>query len=1013
MNTIGSIDLSEIVSGPDLILRNAFRLAQMPVDCAERALNKRQKMIEMAKKMEMPIPSGQSPVFTVQEGDGYDDLKEALHRIRDPFNRLFAEIFWFWPQTFGASDKDQGLKLLAGKDIKQTLKFWQQAELELENHVSTHNLAVLHQFIALQIDDQMIAEKVSPNGKKKKLFNLDGHKDDQKARKHWKESYNKWMLLTRQDSFWDFIKRRIKTIDDPRLPPDSGDWIRSNITGILFSINAGLALRAAEYGLGDSIVRQRRIMADSGFSPEEIEKVFEKLTRKYRQRATYLCKTVENEVKRNPVEGQNTTLNFIDQATPLLQFLANIYPDGNKAVDVLHDEVAETILRCQVAYSNKTENWDVSIKLLKTAEPIARGNDARTRITDNLKIVRELKEDGNNWCDPGYFELPPECIDWLEKARVFQGAEKFDDAIGHLRNALLGIADLPGHPEFRKHLVHCIAYCLKRKSVLTYNRALDEFNRKAEKMLIDSLICDGHISPNYVICAGCRGNIYGQYTIRTIRGHKFPFCHSCNGKVEREFKKLTSSWDKTKKESLDLIVLAYALDPGFKSVATNLAIMEKSARDSNIKKSSPESLKKSWNLVEPHELITDLMASSGSSTDKIFSKLVKLILQQSHRQQAFTLKQFASSMVKKRAAVTNLLPACAGDNYILNAILKYALALPADSAAFVKGICDIVDFRLKFDLINKIEKLLEDPIAYTDPIVASLNKDFEQLMSSAHDAKTLFTKQVFDFLNFLAAYNEEQSDAYVRQICNKLIIESKALQITQSIHSIRENASYMDIFFTELSSITDRMPSGRIPIVYLAIYQSIDGKKADISRRLGEHISQFDDPLGNAEIGKFMIFLLKDSAPEYRFAFKYLKKNCERAIRSILLATVTTDPRQAERLAVLIDTYLGRSHTPDNVDADLMVKSLLAASFPKLSQSLMQLIRKVNPEFEKMFRKKRVIRDLKYLVQKTEGIQKKTAESILQQERQKGLLHRINIWQWRPAKTFKMGKAENIWWAKD
>lgn len=1014
MKNISSIELNEIVSGPDLILRNGFRLTQMPVDCAERTLNKRQKMIDMANKMGIPLPVGQSPVFAIQNGDAYDDLKEALHLMRDPFNRLIAEIFWFWPQTFGDSKKDQGLKLLAKEDVKQTFKFWKQGELETENHVSTHNLAVLHQFIALQIDYRMIVDKAPLNGNKKLLFGLIGNKDEKNARKHWKESFKKWILLTQQDSFWAFIKQRIRTINDPRLPPDSGDWVRSNIASILISINAGLVFRAAENDLNYHIVRQRGILADSGFSTNDIDNVFDMLARKKRQRVTYLCEATKKEVKQDPVNAHDMTLNFLKQATPVLKFLANIYPDGNKTVDVLHDEVAETVLQCQTTYYNKTENWDVSIELLEAAKPLARGNEAKTRINDDIKVTLELKEAGNRWCEPGYFKLPKNCIDILEKARTFKDAEKFDEAIDYLRNALFGIWDLPDHPEFKKHLFHCIAYCLNRKSVLGYNRAMDDYNRDIEKIIIDSLVCDGHISSDYVACASCRESIYGEYVVRTIRGHRFPFCQSCNRNVENKFKRPTARLDKAKKETLDLVVLAHKLDPDFKSVVTNLRIIEEQTRDSNIQKRSPEDLKKDWNLVEPHELIASLIVSSESMTDNIFKKLTKIILLQSHRHQSISLQQLSTSIVKKGANITKLLPTLAEDNFILNEFLKRALYSPTDRTVLIESICNLVDFHLKFDLIDRFKKLLEDHESYSEAIIASMAKDFKLMISAAHEEGTLFTEKVFYFLNLMEYYSKYTSNVYLKQINNLLIGESSAVQITRSINSIKENSTYLDTFFIELLLSYPEMPLDRISTVYLAIYESASGSKTDISNRLAEHILQLDDPLRNEEMGKFIIFLLRDNYAGYEPIFESLTKNYERTLRLILLASETTNQRQAEKLSIIINTYLRHNNiTPEDVDANLMIKGLLAASIPELSHTLMELNKRINPEFEKMTGKKSVIRDLKYLASKASGIQQETAQKIIQKKRQRSFFHRLNIFLWRPAKAFEISPKEDIWWAKD
>ena len=72
MNKKITYDLTKFFTGPDLLLKNAFRLAEMPVDTIERNLNKRQQMIDLAVKMGMPLPQGRSPIFAVSDENGHD-----------------------------------------------------------------------------------------------------------------------------------------------------------------------------------------------------------------------------------------------------------------------------------------------------------------------------------------------------------------------------------------------------------------------------------------------------------------------------------------------------------------------------------------------------------------------------------------------------------------------------------------------------------------------------------------------------------------------------------------------------------------------------------------------------------------------------------------------------------------------------------------------------------------------------------------------------------------------------
>jgi len=56
--------------------------------------------------------------------------------------------------------------------------------------------------------------------------------------------------------------------------------------------------------------------------------------------------------------------------------------------------VAERALRCQIAFGNKTENWLKSLELLESILPIAASESVRSKIEENLRIVRGNKEFG-------------------------------------------------------------------------------------------------------------------------------------------------------------------------------------------------------------------------------------------------------------------------------------------------------------------------------------------------------------------------------------------------------------------------------------------------------------------------------------------------------------------------------------------------------------------------------------------------------------------------------------------
>jgi hypothetical protein len=666
MNTEYLHDFTSSLTGPDLLLQNAFRLAQMPVDTTERNLNRRQKMIETAAQLGMSPSQGECPLLIVPHAVNQENLKEALHRLRDPINRLLDELFWFWPSTFGDSGTDTGLHLLKQGQTQKAMDLWKQGEREPDNIVAVHNLALLHQFVALHIDLHLIGAMELSGIDLDALVGFQVKKDEKTSSKHWQESLSRWNNLLKQEVFWGFLTSRIDAINDPRLPRAAVHWLRENIVSIFLSINASLIVNAAEKQLTTQVQRQNRIIRDSAFNAEQIESVFETLTNKYVRNIQYLCKSAEDVANHEPAKADTAARHLAKQAEPILQTLTMVFPKINTSVSAAYDQVAEAIRLCQVKFGRKTENWAVSIDLLQIALPLTRSETTRSKIDDDLNAVKDLLAQNDNWCLEGYFDLPKECIDLLEEARRYDDTGQLKEAVEVLRPALLGLLDLPSHPHFYKQLCHCLAYSFKHKGITIFNQAITEFNYNYDKTSVDSLECDGYIGEGFGMCAGCKRSISGSYVNRTIKGHAFPFCMSCSNELDRKIQVFDGVLSKVKMESLELMVLANAFDPGFGAVTRNLDKIRKTDQDSKIQDPDPNQLKRKWNLLGPEALVEQLAQSTDSEAATLFADLTKMINKQSESSQAAILGRLFTAALEDNGTIDRLLPLLQADQFILS-----------------------------------------------------------------------------------------------------------------------------------------------------------------------------------------------------------------------------------------------------------------------------------------------------------------------------------------------------------
>ncbi|MFY9269696.1 MAG: hypothetical protein WAO55_08125 [Candidatus Manganitrophaceae bacterium] len=719
------LDLTQFLRGPDLLLKNTFRLAQMPVDASERELNKRQQMIEMVKTMNMPVSDGPSAIFPIESLEDGESFKEAIHRIRDPIHRLFDELFWFWPGSFGKSIEDQGLALLIENRMDEVIKLWKDGERENENVVSSHNLAVLHQLIALEIEKKFLNADEPLQTTKSFLGITLETKDVKVAKKHWEESYSRWVRLVSQDKFWERIKDRIRSLNDRRLPVDFADWLRINLPSVLFSVNVGLIVRAAENGFDEHIVRHREFLQNSGFDHHAVEAVLDTFMQKHRNRIDHLCKTAENSASKAPLGAHVAARQLAEQAESTLRLLAKVYPHDDKRVAALHDDVALGILHCQILYGKKTEDWDTSEVLLKLADPIARSSTVSSRIKENIKQVEELKEAGGNWVEKGYYDLPGECVEFLDKARDMKDAGRYDDAIDLLRKPFLGLSSLPEDPEFLRHLYHGISYCFKNKSIALYNKGMDEYAKNVRKTLIGNLRCDGWVGQGRGMCASCMGPIYGQYVQRTIEGHSFPICISCNQKIQAEIKSHDAALSDVTQEALDLMVIAEFFDPKFKSVIKNMAVIRERANESGIQNSDLFDLRVKWNLVNDHEAIEVLIAGDHPYDSKLFKNLAKIISAQEDLPRKQTLSALFKAAGDSEKVCSKLIHLFYGHDYIFLEFIRHAFSNGVrsagnDSSVFLDVVLKSEDCSLQIAVIEQIRIFGGDRNSMIEMIVSSL-----------------------------------------------------------------------------------------------------------------------------------------------------------------------------------------------------------------------------------------------------------------------------------------------------
>jgi len=376
--------------GKEIYSRNPFRLLALAVDVKNRQIRRQEK--DLIAALESGDLAGEYPAGL--RPDPLPDREEiafAARELADPQKRFVYEFFWFWPLEWGKGKSDEALAshLRAG-DLKSAQKFWNQGASgdDAQRACCRHNLAVLGHLLAIENEKKALSGSESrelPPEKIKKLNHF------------WNYAFFHWHAIQEDDEFWRMLEARVDSLAEARLTREFVASFRKDLPVAFDNINAELAVAFCNASIYGRAKDQVRIMKATNEGDDDVDASIRRVTEPLQKRIDKAIEVATEQLIQNKTSGKQRCRELFNTVRDTLSVLRTLLDETSSQFIETSDRVALGMLQCQVAYGNETQDWEGSLPLLKSAMKVARGQQARQKIQENIDTLAKNVELQRCW----------------------------------------------------------------------------------------------------------------------------------------------------------------------------------------------------------------------------------------------------------------------------------------------------------------------------------------------------------------------------------------------------------------------------------------------------------------------------------------------------------------------------------------------------------------------------------------------------------------------------------------
>jgi hypothetical protein len=360
----------------DLFHDNAFRITGLTMDATMREITKHVEELRMLEEFGEG-KSAHTAAFARKPPPTVEEIREALHRLKDPEKRIIDEFFWFWPQEPGRRRSDPALQALARGEVDSALQIWTSQEQEhVCGAVASHNLAVAYWVAAL--DWECCVSRGQTN-----------ERQQEEMAAYLQAGYSRWRRIRDDDHIWDQVAERIRQMGDPRLKPAFVGSMRATLPLALAKICAELALTHAEKGRMSLARMHIELLREGGEEAASFVKAAELVLTPVTSRLREHIRRTKETAHEKPEAAASAVRDLLAQAIPFVAILDLFYGEAEHVGKEVLDELATACIDCLVSHQKKTGDNHAFVELLQMTLPLADAVDVRQRIEKNIQIGRD------------------------------------------------------------------------------------------------------------------------------------------------------------------------------------------------------------------------------------------------------------------------------------------------------------------------------------------------------------------------------------------------------------------------------------------------------------------------------------------------------------------------------------------------------------------------------------------------------------------------------------------------